>query len=103
MNYPAMEPAPVVVVPTTQAPAPKKCERMNRRRWNRCGAPTVVTGTPAQVEAAQEEVSKYSSRIHVTAIAIITLGVVSFAGSIYSGLNARKGAEKWIAKAEMKK
>lgn len=75
---------------------------MNRRRCHR-NVPTVVTGTPEQVEAAKEEVSKYASRIHVTSIALIVVGLLALVGSIYSGLNARRGAEKWLEKAAMKK
>jgi sortase (surface protein transpeptidase) len=71
-------------------------------RCNRNDTATVVTGTPVQVEAAQETVSKYASRIHVTGIALIVLGLVSLMGSIYTGLNARHGAEKWLKKAMMK-
>jgi hypothetical protein len=86
-----------VVAPPTQT----KCQR-GRGRCTRVETPTVVTGTPVQVEAAQEEVNKFASRIHVTAIALIVVGLVSLVGSIYSGLNARHGAEKWLKKAMMK-
>lgn len=57
-----------------------------------------MTGTPEQVAAAKEEVSKYASRIHVSSYVMIALGLVSLIGSIYHGLNARRGAEKWLAK-----
>ena len=85
-----------MIVPQTE----KKCQRgRGRGRCNRVEAPTVVTGTPAQVEAAKEEVNKYASRIHVTAIALIVVGLISLVGSIWSGIHARKGAEKWLTKA----
>jgi len=32
----------------------------------------------------------------------MVVGLVSLVGSIYSGLNARLGAEKWLKKAAMK-
>jgi len=109
MNYPTMEPAPVmVVVPQNQTPVmvvpqteTRKCNR-NNKRCNKNVTPTVVTGTPAQVDAAKEEVNKYASRIHVTSVALILLGLTALVGSIYSGLNSRRGAEKWLKKAMMK-
>jgi len=40
--------------------------------------------------------------MHVTSIALIALGLISAVGSLYSGLTARRGAEKWLEKAAMK-
>jgi len=91
--------APVLVIPQNEPP--KKC-KYSRGRCNRNVVPTVVTGTPAQVEAAQSEVNKHASRMHVTSIALIALGLISAVGSLYSGLTARRGAEKWLEKAAMK-
>jgi hypothetical protein len=82
-------------------PAQTKCQK-RKEKCNKVETPTVITGTPAQVEAAQEEVNKFASRIHVTAIALIVVGLLSLVGSIWSGINARHGAERWLKKGMMK-
>jgi hypothetical protein len=56
----------------------------------------VKSGTPDEIKAAGELVTKYASRIHVTSIVLIALGALGVVGSLFHGITARHGAERWL-------
>lgn len=72
-----------------------------RRKCAQKQKPVVQKGTPEEIKAAAEQVTKYASRIHVTSIALIAIGALMLVGSLYHGINARHGAEKWLKPKEM--
>jgi hypothetical protein len=71
-----------------------------RRECARKQKPVVQKGTPEEIKAAGEQVTKYASRIHVTSIALIAIGALALVGSLHHGINARHGAEKWLKTKE---
>jgi len=61
----------------------------------------VKSATPGEIEIVQEDVVKYSSRLHVTSAVFIALGAIGAAGSAYHGFNARRTATKLLGGHQM--
>jgi len=51
-----------------------------------------------KIEALKEDVVKYSSRIHITAAALIAIGIIGACVSVFKGFNARHTAQFRLSK-----
>lgn len=81
-------------VPVTQTKQKKDKKDKNKKSKKKNTA--IKASTPAEIEIAQENVVKYSSRLHITSAVLIAIGAIGAIGSGYHGLNARRMATKFL-------